>query len=256
LAVLKVQSGFPFVPAPVRPPRWQIKLSLPPADQCCTRPGNISGDGIPRRAVIIPLAKLEGPRDPVKVNNASANEMKLACDDAVKRFLSQPGAFKTINWHTDVRITLGWSSVLVSALTALYGWKVEFEKSKPVVWAGVILYLVLTSIQSLYAYFIEKDIVFEGKRKTLARRIETELITLSSRTIPSSRSAPSPKYKLSISYVHSTNSGKLLLGRGKDEDEESYNQFFDGDGVMDQEKFEEWVGARVSRVMISDDKSK
>lgn len=94
-------------------------------------------------------------RDTVKVNNASANEMKIACDDAVKRvrpfprhvrgvltmpqFLAQPGAFKTIHVHTDVRLILGWGAVIVAGLTGLYGWKIDFEKAKPVVTAGVIL---------------------------------------------------------------------------------------------------------------------
>ena len=57
------------------------------------------------------------------------------------QLLSQPGAFKTIHLHTDVRLVLGWGSVIVSALTGLYGYKNDFETAKPVVWAGVILYV-------------------------------------------------------------------------------------------------------------------
>jgi len=112
-------------------------------------------------------------RDTVKVNNANATELKNACDDAVKRvsishqtsyfvvalgsllfsscsfslqeltlslqYLSRPELFKQIHLHTDVRLGLGWLSVFVAAGTALYGYKVDFEKSKPVVSIGLVV---------------------------------------------------------------------------------------------------------------------
>ncbi|KAL6306336.1 microsomal signal peptidase 25 kDa subunit-domain-containing protein [Sparassis latifolia] len=196
------------------------------------------------------LAPSQEERDEVKVNNASATEMKHACDDALKRFLSRPELFKQIYTHTDVRLALGWASVFVAAGTGLYGWKVDFERSKPVVWAGVILYMILTSLQTLYAYFIEGDIVFVGKRKTFDKRIVTERITLTSATKPSTPSTP-PAYALTVSYVRSTSGGKSLLGRGRAATERGYNAFFDERGVMDQEAFERWVGQLVGRVMES-----
>ena len=55
------------------------------------------------------------------------------------QFLARPDLFKQIHTHTDVRLALGWLSVLVAGATGLYGWKVPFEQSKPGVWAGVIL---------------------------------------------------------------------------------------------------------------------
>jgi signal peptidase complex subunit 2 len=32
-------------------------------------------------------------------------------------------------------------------------------------------YIVLTVLQALYAYFIERDIIFVGKRKTFDKRV-------------------------------------------------------------------------------------
>ncbi|KAH8103001.1 microsomal signal peptidase 25 kDa subunit-domain-containing protein [Cristinia sonorae] len=187
-------------------------------------------------------------REEVKVNNASATEMKHACDDALKRFLSRPELFKQIYTHTDIRLALGWTCVFIAAGTGLYGWKVEFEKSKPVVWAGLILYITLTVIQTLYAYFIEGDIVFVGKRKTFDKRIVTERITISSTSTPSTPTHP-PAYSLSLSYVRSTSGGKSLLGKGRATSERGYNTFFDERGVLDQEAFERWVGGVVGGVM-------
>jgi len=187
-------------------------------------------------------------RDVVKVNNANVTELKHACDDALKRCLSRPELFKQIHLHTDVRLGLGWLSVFVAAGTALYGYKIEFEKSKPVVAAGLILYLVLTGLQTLYAYFIERDVVFVGKRKTFSKRIITERISISASTRPASTSRP-PAYHISLSYVRSTNAGKSLLAKGRTHGTSPYTHFFDEAGVLDQEKLETWVGGLVEEAM-------
>ncbi|KAJ6511909.1 microsomal signal peptidase 25 kDa subunit-domain-containing protein [Mycena vitilis] len=202
------------------------------------------------------LAPLSGTRDVVKVNNFSVTELKNACDDAVKRYLSRPELFKQIHQHTDVRLALGWLSVFVAGGTGLYGYKVEFEQSKPVVWAGLILYALLTIAQSLYSYFVEGDIVFVGKRKTFSKRIITERITLSSRTQPVSvsllpskkptpASASAPQYALALNYVRSTSANKSLLAKGKTHAEAPYSRFFDAEGTMDADAFERWVGELV-----------
>ncbi|KAH9852313.1 microsomal signal peptidase 25 kDa subunit-domain-containing protein [Lenzites betulinus] len=195
------------------------------------------------------LAPVPGEgRDEVKVNNASAADMKHACDDALKRFLSRPDLFKQIHTHTDVRLALGWLSVLVAGATGLYGWRVPFEQSKPAVWVGVIVYIVLTVVQTLYAYFVEGDIVFVGKRKTFDKRIVTERITITARATPSKPTAP-PAYALGLAYVRSAAGGKTLLGKGRTQEERPFTEFFDVKGVMDQERFERWVGTVVGRVM-------
>ncbi|KIM46737.1 hypothetical protein M413DRAFT_23099 [Hebeloma cylindrosporum] len=201
------------------------------------------------------LAVSSADRDIVKVNNANATELKNACDDAVKRYLSRPELFKQIHLHTDVRLGLGWLSVFVAAGTALYGYKVDFEKSKPVVSIGLVVYIILTVIQTLYAFFVEGNIIFVGKRKSFSKRIITERIQLSSSTLsPSTKShspspANSPSYQLAVSYVRSTNGGKSLLAKGRTKSSKAFSAFFDEQGTMDQEAFERWVGDLVEQGM-------
>jgi len=199
--------------------------------------------------------KTAADRDVVKVNNANTTELKNACDDAVKRYLSRPELFKQFHLHTDVRLGLGWLSVFVAAGTALYGYKVDFEKSKPVVSLGLVVYILLTVAQTLYAYFIEGSIIFVGKRKTLSKRIITERIHITSTTISPSHfsTSPSPSnapsYQLGVSYVRSTNGGKSLLAKGRTKSSKSYSFFFDEQGNMDQDAFERWVGELVEQGM-------
>jgi len=193
--------------------------------------------------------------DVTKINNMNAFDLKNACDDALKRFLSHPELFRQNFIHTDVRLALGWASVFVAFGTGLYGWKIDFEKSKPVVWAGVILYVILSFVQTLYAYFIERDIVFLGKRKTFDKRIVTERITITSQTVPHStkpstdKPSPCPSYNFNISYLRSASSGKSLLAKGKASKTRPYNELFDEDGLLDVSVFETWVGQAVEDVM-------
>ena len=128
-------------------------------------------------------------------------------------------------------------------------------------------YIVLSLSQAIYAYFIEGDTIFVGKRKTFDKRVSvaspfvprsfvltipfkivTERITLSTRTQPSTPENP-PAYSLSLTYRRSTNGGKSLLNRGKASESRPYTAFFDEQGVLDHDCFETWVGEIVGRVM-------
>ncbi|KAI9567448.1 microsomal signal peptidase 25 kDa subunit-domain-containing protein [Boletus coccyginus] len=220
----------------------------PSAPVTSPRRGSSTSPEKPPGPLSIPASAEE--RDTIKVNNANATDLKNACDDALKRYLSRPNLFKQIHLHTDVRLTLGWAGVLVAAAT------VEFEQSKPAVWAGFIMhvYVILTSLQALYAYFVEGDIVFVGRRKTFSKRIITERITIASRTLPvsvssSTSSANAPSYSLNITYVQSTSGGKSLLARNRMQGSKEYSAFFDEKGVMVQESFETWVGELVEGTM-------
>ncbi|KAF4618834.1 hypothetical protein D9613_010044 [Agrocybe pediades] len=194
-------------------------------------------------------------RDIVKVNNASSTELKNACDDAVKRFLSRPELFKQNHRHTDVRLALGWLSVFVAAGTALYGYKIDFETSKPMVSVGLAIYIALSVAQTLYAYFVEGNTIFIGKRKTLSKRIISEHVQINSSTIPASKvttslsPSNSPSYQLAVSYMRSTNAGKSLLAKGRTKASQPFGAFFDDEGIMHQEAFEQWVGQLVEEAM-------
>ncbi|KAG8960838.1 hypothetical protein FRC03_006081 [Tulasnella sp. 419] len=190
--------------------------------------------------------------EPVKVNNANLTELKFALDDALKRFLSHPDRFSTINTHTDVRLGLGYANVAIAIATGLYSWKISFHESKFVVMIGVVAYTLLSAIQMAYVYFVEGETIFVGKRKTLAKRIETEKVKAESRTTnPESNSLPPssapanvslftnyprgkssylpPHYKLSLTYTNTASGGKSLIRKGKVEDERCYADFFDED---------------------------
>jgi signal peptidase complex subunit 2 len=135
-----------------------------------------------------------------------------------------------------VRLAFGWAGVFTAAATGLYGWKTDFEKSKPGVWAGFILQVfTLKSSRSLFYLkylasqlprpHLPSDIILllRGGRYRLCRPTEdlfkesqsepsftpliplisvqiiTERITISSRTLP----VPSSKLSLKPSPTNS-----------------------------------------------------
>lgn len=84
----------------------------------------------------------------------------------------------------------------------------------------VFRYVVLSGLHSLYAYFIEGDTIFVGKRKTYAKRVESERIRVDAKSNPPKHSsilsgkattASAPSYQMSMSYVRLTNSGKTVI---------------------------------------------
>lgn len=95
-----------------------------------------------------------------KVNNASLADLKNTCDDAVKevsfrragrlqisadsapaplQFFAKPNAFTRSHVHEDVRLALGWTSVVVAAATGYYGYVTPFNDSKYWVTVGVVV---------------------------------------------------------------------------------------------------------------------
>ena len=80
-------------------------------------------------------------------------------------------------------------------------------------------------------------------------QIEAERITLGSRVLPPTAPGRAPRYELSVAYVHSTNGGKLLLGRARERAEESFGAWFDAEGTLDEDAFDAWLAALVARAM-------
>ena len=88
------------------------------------------------------------------------------------QYLSQPSQFRASNVHTDVRLVLGWTSSLIAISSALYAYKVgKFQETRPVVLSAVVVFVFLTGVMNLYARFVERDVVFVGRRKVFAGRV-------------------------------------------------------------------------------------
>ncbi|GAA5982809.1 hypothetical protein JCM10908_006797 [Rhodotorula pacifica] len=220
-------------------------------------------------------------REPViRVNTSNLTELKNAVDDHLKLVFSSPEqAFKRSYVHDDVRLAIGWTAVGVAAATGYYGYVVDdFQRTKSWVAVGVVVYTLLNTTLALYVALVEKSVIYEGKRRTIASRISTERVTLSSVAysspthhttsswvpfplsllLPSPPSAsntkstsscaaaaddPSryPLYRLTLSYSHSSNANKSLLASETLVLEKPFGEMFDEEGRLAVKVVEEWV---------------
>ncbi|KAM0749607.1 hypothetical protein T439DRAFT_381194 [Meredithblackwellia eburnea MCA 4105] len=214
-----------------------------------------------------------GEEVPHKVNTANLAELKSACDECVKEYFGRPTAFSQSHTHEDIRLALGWSSTIIAFASAYYGYRTEFQESKFWVTVGVALYMLLSGASALYSQYIEKNVIFVGKRRTVASRISTERLTVSS-TVPPSPTAPKsyvdsilaavslaptpepasaadafPSYKLSVSYVHSSNNGKSLIHHADATLEKPFAAWFDEEGSLWKEGFEKALEELLSGIV-------
>ncbi|GAA5857541.1 hypothetical protein JCM5353_004925, partial [Sporobolomyces roseus] len=171
--------------------------------------------------------------------------------------------------HLDIRLLLGWSSVLIALATTYYAYKLDnFRESKFLTGCGVAAYTVLNAVLAWWIQFVEKSIVWKGKRRTIASRITTELLEISSsiESTPSSSSGsnssfpyplsllfPSrtsstpkkngeyPKYTLKLNYTQSANANKSLLNRQELELSKPVGELFDREGRVGRGEVERWL---------------
>ncbi|GAA5882961.1 hypothetical protein JCM16303_006761 [Sporobolomyces ruberrimus] len=226
----------------------------------------------------------------IKINPSSLVELKTTLDDTVREFFSlERNNFTPSNFHQDVRLSLGWTSVLIALGTTYYAYKVDdFQRTKPFVANGVALYVVLNTVLALYVAYFEKNLIWVGKRRTIASRITTELLEISSiahstrsNTTPtsswipfplsllipassfsipppasstSSSPVPSkqedyPLYTLTLEYTQSANANKSLLHQETLVLRKPFREVFDQEGRLGRDQVEEWLKGGLERVM-------
>ena len=87
-------------------------------------------------------------------------------------------------------------------------------------------YVILSALYGLDSY-LQGDRIFTGKRKMLSKRIETEVLIISSPSLPNPTIDPSsvsssrktiipPIYTLQVEYTRRSNGGKSLLKKVQD----------------------------------------
>lgn len=175
--------------------------STPPSPHITTRPlGPLS--------VLVDKEKTRDRElEPAKVNNSSAADLKNACDDALKHVrihfpfsppapcsnstLPVPFTSRPVSPESRTYRCATGAGLVVRARGIWHGliWlenRVRRSETRGVDWCDSVRpchlfhlrrrsllcrYVVLSLVQTLYAYFVEGDTVFVGKRKTFDKRV-------------------------------------------------------------------------------------
>ncbi|PWN24266.1 hypothetical protein BCV69DRAFT_280156 [Microstroma glucosiphilum] len=158
--------------------------------------------------------------------------------------------FKASHLHTDLRLALGFSASFIVIGACLWAYFVEKDWQKNKGWTGVAVasYVVLSALQALDAY-LQGDRIFTGKRKMLSKRIETEVLTIASPSLPKPTVEKTsegqkwivpPRYSLQVEYTRRSNGGKSLLRRVKQSvDMGHFGEWFTEEGEFVEAIFEQ-----------------
>ncbi|RHZ69483.1 hypothetical protein Glove_283g43 [Diversispora epigaea] len=167
----------------------------------------------------------------IKVNNYNLTDLKNACDDSIQKYFTTKEEYSQIHTHADVKLILGYLSCGFAMFGGYYGHITPFGDSKTVVIGCVIAYLILNSISFIYTFFIEKDIIFDGKKQDDNINHKIAIYTNNKRY--------SDIYNITFEFVgEGTTGNKINIKTSKFSISKSFGYWFDVNGVMDQERFE------------------
>jgi hypothetical protein len=98
-----------------------------------------------------------------KISPYSLNDLKNTTDDALGNYL-RGLSFKQDNTKLDVRLALGYVSVIIAGVIFYADWKLGWEATKGWTAVAVAAYAVLNGSFTYWMWAVEKGLVFEGSK--------------------------------------------------------------------------------------------
>ena len=88
-------------------------------------------------------------------------DLKNTTDDALPNYLTSL-KFGQSHFLTDVRLLLGYSAVLIAAITFAFDYRLGWDKTKEYTFWAVVAYFILNGALTVWIWGIEKGKVFAG----------------------------------------------------------------------------------------------
>ena len=168
-------------------------------------------------------------KEPINLYNVSL--LKSTSDDQVPLALKELG-YATNNYLVDVRLALGYASVIVAALTAFYDHKVGFFAAKyPWTILGLFIYVTLNVAYTYWIWFVEAGIVYSGTKGALKVSVATSK--------GSKKSKYDPVYDIKVTVL-SDKTPAVIKKSG------TFDGWFATNGMIDYKKFAAWISSAVS----------
>lgn len=107
-------------------------------------------------------------------------DLKNATDDALAPYLSslpKPYAFKQSHTLTNTRLGLGYTAVIVAALTFYADWKLGWDETKGYTAVACVVYFLLNSFLTYHIWRVEAGRVFVGTREG-GQKVSFEVLEL------------------------------------------------------------------------------
>jgi hypothetical protein len=98
-----------------------------------------------------------------KISPHNLNDLKNTTDDALGNYL-RGLSFQQDNSKLDVRLALGYVSVIIAGVIFYADWKLGWEATKGWTAVAVAAYAVLNGAFTYWMWAVEKGLVFEGSK--------------------------------------------------------------------------------------------
>ena len=105
------------------------------------------------------------------------SDLKNTTDDALPNYLASLN-FEQSNFLTDVRLALGYSAVIIAAVTFYFDYKFGWDETKDYTLWAVVVYFLLNGALTLWIWFVEQGKVFTGTSNGTMVRQSTKPRTL------------------------------------------------------------------------------
>ncbi|PKS07910.1 hypothetical protein jhhlp_006519 [Lomentospora prolificans] len=165
-------------------------------------------------------------------------DLKNTTDDAIPNYLNSL-KIKQVHTLADVRLALGYSAFLIAAACFAWDYKFGFESTKYLTGGAVALYTILNSAMTLWIWYVEKGVVYEGVAPS------GEKIRIASSTKPYD-----PTYNLTITLTPKSPSAKpqtLSVSH-------PFSKWFDEQGRFVTIPFQQMIATSVPLVAVLDPK--
>ncbi|CAK4032577.1 related to signal peptidase 18 KD subunit [Lecanosticta acicola] len=171
-----------------------------------------------------------------RISPYSLNDLKNTTDDALANYL-RGLSFKQDNSKLDIRLLLGYTAVIIAGVIFGLDYKYGWEATKTLTAVAVAVYGVLNSALTLWMWFVEKGLVFEGER-------DGNRISIYSKT-----KKHDPTYYITVTAVKPTSTPSEWQIRAP------FTTWFTRDGYFVARPFQQWLATSIEAIGNVDTKN-
>ncbi|MCJ1465664.1 hypothetical protein MMC07_004283 [Pseudocyphellaria aurata] len=164
-----------------------------------------------------------------KIAVYSLPDLKNTTDDALPNYLKSL-KFKQSHFLTDVRLSLGYSAVVIAAITFGLDYKLGWDKTKDLTLWAVVAYFVLNGALTYWIWGVEKGKIFAGEN-------DHAMLTVASKV-----TKHTPVYNLTVR--HANTSGNRISWKTS-EISAPFTRWFDADGHFIAQPFQQWLATEI-----------
>ncbi|KAL8952942.1 MAG: hypothetical protein Q9222_001161 [Ikaeria aurantiellina] len=168
-----------------------------------------------------------------KISVYSLSDLKNTTDDALPNYLNSI-KFKQSHYYADVRLALGYSAVIIAAITFYADYKLGWDATKFWTLWAVIAYFILNGALTYWIWGVEKGTIFTGDYNN------THI------SIASSVNKHKAIYTLQVSHNELGKQNQTMKLSAP------FTRWFDSDGYFVTKPFQQWLASEIPPIAKAD----